>query len=137
MTDLPTWLDWVQFWSSASGWAPRNLTQPILPGWTVNIDSQNSSSPQTESDIVAHHSYGRQLGRVEDALAWLIEQHGGGRGVPEIAAFTRMKDEIDAEKTASTRRRLEQVLGELGRLERDDPDEHARLCARLREAIGP
>ncbi|MCP4615127.1 MAG: hypothetical protein GY844_01695, partial [Bradyrhizobium sp.] len=55
---------------------PRNLEQPILPGWVfgsvTNITEQNSSAPDTEREIVAAQSYGRQLGRVMDALAVLI-----------------------------------------------------------------
>jgi hypothetical protein len=56
--------------------APRNLVQPILPGWVfgsvTNITEQNSSAPDTEREIIAAQSYGRQLGRVMDALAILI-----------------------------------------------------------------
>jgi hypothetical protein len=48
--------------------APQVLTQPILPGWlagnNINVTEENSSSPETEREIVAKYSYGRQLGRV-------------------------------------------------------------------------
>lgn len=56
--------------------APQNFVQPILPGWVLgsvtNITEQNSSAPDTEREIVSKYSYGRQLGRVMDALALLI-----------------------------------------------------------------
>ena len=61
---------WLRSWSAA--FAPQNLAQPILPGWTFNINSNNSSSPQTEAEVLQHHSYGRQLGRIADALAVLV-----------------------------------------------------------------
>ena len=48
--------------------------QPILPGWTLNINSINSTAPQTEVDVVSKHSYGRQLGRMSDVLELLIEE---------------------------------------------------------------
>src|SRR5262249_42009991 len=58
--------------------APRNLVQPILPGWVfgnmINVTEKNSSAPDTEREIVAAHSYGRQLGRVMDAVATLIAE---------------------------------------------------------------
>src|SRR5215468_8365700 len=54
----------------------RNFEQPILPGWVfgsvTNITEQNSTAPDTEREIIAAQSYGRQLGRVMDALAVLI-----------------------------------------------------------------
>src|SRR5947209_4928897 len=56
--------------------APRTLVQPILPGWVfgnvTNVTEQNSSAPETEREIVAAQSYGRQLGRIMDAVALLI-----------------------------------------------------------------
>ena len=56
--------------------APQTLVQPILPGWVfgsvTNVTEQNSSAPETEREIIAAQSYGRQLGRVMDALAVLI-----------------------------------------------------------------
>jgi hypothetical protein len=52
--------------------------QPINPGWAfgnvVNVTEQNSSAPGTERDIVASISYGKQLGRITDALAALIAE---------------------------------------------------------------
>ena len=55
---------------------PGTLVQPILPGWTLNLNSNNSTAPRTEVDIVAKHSYGRQIGRISDALrVLLLEQH--------------------------------------------------------------
>lgn len=58
--------------------APQMLSQPILPGWTfadtVNVTEENSASPETERQIVSRYSYGRQLGRVLDAVNGLIAE---------------------------------------------------------------
>ena len=63
-------------WSTFLRLAPQVLTQPILPGWTVgnvyNVTENNSTAPQTEQEIVSRHSYGRQLGRMSDALSVLV-----------------------------------------------------------------
>lgn len=54
------------------------LCQPILPGWTfadtVNVTEENSASPETELQMVSRYSYGRQLGRVLDAVNELIAE---------------------------------------------------------------
>ena len=59
--------------------APQTLNQPILPGWlpgnTVNVTEENSSSPETEQKIVESHSYGQQLGRVLDVVKEPIAGH--------------------------------------------------------------
>lgn len=64
--------------SSGSALAPQLLNQPILPGSTfgnvITVTDRNSSSPDMERDIVAKESYGRQLGRVIDALEVLIQK---------------------------------------------------------------
>ena len=55
--------------------SPKTFEQPILPGWFVtNITERNSNDPDTERAIVASQSYGRQLGRMMDAIALLIDR---------------------------------------------------------------
>ena len=74
-TTTPTWdpTSWLKQWSAAMQLAPNTLVQPILPGWTLNVNAFNSSAPQTEADVVSKHSYGRQLGRISEALAILVD----------------------------------------------------------------
>ena len=79
----PPWLDlalapWrlaLQTWPASL--APQSLTQPINPGWSfgnvINVTEQNSTAPDTEQEILRHHSYGRQIGRMMDAVALLLE----------------------------------------------------------------
>src|SRR5690349_15779043 len=91
--------DWAQALRRYWVGAPETLVQPILPGWTFNINSNNSRSPQTELDVLAKHSYGRQLGRISDALAFLIEQRPKGAPFPKaLQEFVDMKKEIDKVK---------------------------------------
>jgi hypothetical protein len=57
-------------------------------------------------EVIQRHSYGRQLGRMADALQALIEDRG--QGAPDddrFKEFTRMKQEIDEIKldAAATR----------------------------------
>src|SRR5260370_41076569 len=83
LSNPPTW-DWPSWMKGSMPnpldifAAPQNVAQSILPGWVfgsvINVTEQNSSAPDTEREIVATHSYGRQLGRVIDALAVLIAE---------------------------------------------------------------
>jgi hypothetical protein len=139
--DSPFWpwaasdpADWVRTWQAAFRLAPESLVQPILPGWTFNINSNNSSAPQTEVDIVAQHSYGRQLGRISDALAVLITK-AGASGDKDCAAFLTMKDEIDKTKREAAQSRVEQIKSDLTVLKSTNPTEYKRMKEALRKAL--
>src|ERR1051326_1818248 len=101
---------WCRLWSEMyarampfPSLAPQVLTQPILPGWlvgnSINVTEENSSSPETERDIVSRYSYGRQLGRVIDVLGDLIERWpGGAPDAPSIQRFAELRDDIEGIK---------------------------------------
>jgi DNA-binding HxlR family transcriptional regulator len=120
--------------------APKNLVQPILPGWVfgaeVNVTEQNSSAPDTEREIVAKQSYGRQLGRIMDALVVLIaEQEKKG---PKAAAFDRFMElnrEINAIKTQAAASRLDRMIADLAMLKEKEPQQYARVAATLRDVL--
>jgi hypothetical protein len=91
--------EWLRAWQTMWRMAPDNLAQSILQGWTLNINSNNSTAPQTEVEVVARHSYGRQIGRMSDALELLItERHGEKPKDEPFADFLEMKREIDKVK---------------------------------------
>jgi hypothetical protein len=145
LSNPPTW-DWPSWMKGSMPnpldvfAAPRNLVQPILPGWVfgsvTNVTEQNSSAPDTEREIVAGQSYGRQLGRVMDALAVLIadlpKAKQGARAFEEFAKIRREVDDIKAQAAA---RRLDRIAADLGTLKETKPKEYERLAATLREAL--
>jgi hypothetical protein len=141
--DSPFWpwagadpADWVRTWQSAFRFAPESLTQSILPGWTFNINSNNSSSPQTEADVLARHSYGRQLGRISDALAGLIaERDADSPADKRYAEFLEMKGEIDKVKREAAHSRVEQIKSDLTVLKSTQPAEYKRIKEALRRAL--
>jgi hypothetical protein len=127
---------WQRSWATLLQAAPNYLDQPILPGWTFNINSNNSSSPQTEASVVAKHSYGRQLGRMADALELLIdEQHGGARQDKRFTDFLSMKHEIDEVKRDAAAARLEQIPKDLELLKTHDEAQYARVREVLVQAL--
>ena len=141
--DTPFWpwtaaapADWVRTWQSALRFAPESLAQPILSGWTFNINGHNSSAPQTEADIVAQHSYGRQLGRIADALAGLIAERDAESPTDKrYTEFLKMKGEIDALKREAAQSRVEHLESDLMLLKAADPVEYKRLKEALRKAL--
>ena len=127
---------WLRSWPAVPQVAPSYLDQPILPGWTFNINSNNSSSPQTEASVVAKHSYGRQLGRMEDALELLIEERFGEAPKDKrLADFLAMKHDIDEVKRDAAAARLEQIPRDLALLKAQDKAQYARLRDGLMEAL--
>ena len=119
--------------------APRNFVQPILPGWfgsVINITEQNSSAPDTEREIVAAQGYGRQLGRVMDALAVVIaDLPKEQQNAPAFEEFAKLRREIDDIKAQAAARRLDRVAADLATLKETKPEEYERLTVTLRKAL--
>jgi hypothetical protein len=139
-TDTPIYpwnpADFLRPWLGLPAVAPQALVQPILPGWTLNINSQNSSAPQTEVDVVARHSYGRQIGRIADALrALIVERHGDSPHATAYADFLSMWRDVEDVKLHSAEARIAQIEADLDRLERDAPEQYERLRAALVAAL--
>src|SRR3954466_1034852 len=117
--------------------APDNLAQSSLQGWTLNINSNNSTAPQTEVEVVARHSYGRQLGRMSEALEALIEErHGKAPEDERFSDFLTMKQEIDKVKRDAAAARVERIVKDLALLKaQQDQKEYVRLRDALQEAL--
>src|SRR3954454_15155118 len=104
--------EWMRAWQAMWRMAPDNLAQSILQGWTLNINSNNSTAPQTEVEVVAKHSYGRQLGRISDALEVLLEERDGPDD-KRLSDFLTMKHEIDQVKQDAAAARIQQIVKDL------------------------
>jgi hypothetical protein len=128
--------EWLRTWQTVWRGTPDNLVQPILPGWTFNLNSNNSTEPQTEVDVVAKHSYGRQLGRMSEALELLIEErHGKTPKDERFSDFLTMKHEIDKVKQDAAATRIEGITKDLALLKVQDKERFVRLRDALREAL--
>jgi hypothetical protein len=136
-TDTAAWdpVSWMKQWTSAMALAPSTLVQPILPGWTVNVNGFNSSAPQTETEVLQHHSYGRQLGRISDALAVLVAERDAEKTDKRFDDFRTMKSEIDAIKGGNVVARVERLLADLDRLKLTQPKVYARLSGELKKRL--
>ena len=117
--------------------APKSLNQPINPGWTfgnlISVTEQNSSAPDTERNIVAVHSYGRQLGRLIDAVAVLIEDLPEAKQQsPAFKKLADLQEEIAKIKSRSAARRLDRFAADLEELRKTDMAEYQRVAKEVR-----
>lgn len=136
-TTTPTWdpTSWLKQWSAAMQLAPNTLVQPILPGWTLNVNAFNSSAPQTEAEVVSKHSYGRQLGRISEALAILLDARDPKHTDDRFDDFRAMNAEIAEIKAGNAVARVNRLLADLDLLKVLRPEEHARLKDELKKRL--
>ena len=151
MNATPSPADWLAWWSwpwqaastGASPFlslAPQALNQPILPGWlfanSINVTEENSSSPETEEDIVAKHSYGQQLGRITDVIDELLkERPAGAPDTRPVREFVKLRNDIEAIKARQAAKRAEQMISDLAGMKQSNPGEYQHLAAELRKFL--
>lgn len=145
ITTPPSWTDaalapwWLALQAAqAFSLAPRQLTQPINPGWTfgnlIQVTEQNSSAPGTEQAIVQRHSYGRQIGRMMDAVGLLLEHADTAtRNDARAKEFAALQRDVLAIKREQSAARVQRLREELVNLRRDHPGAWRELRALLRE----
>jgi hypothetical protein len=139
--DQAPWWAWAMPWSAAVsgrapwfGVAPQMLTQPINPGWSfgnITVNGVNSSAPDVERDIVSRHSYGRQIGRLMDAVAALADSLPKTADDERIKEFRELAVEIARIKKEAAPRRVERLRHDLEEIKRNDKE----LWAELRELL--
>ena len=136
-TTTPAWdpSSWLKQWNAAMQLAPNTLVQPILPGWTLNVNAFNSSAPQTEAEVVSKHSYGRQLGRIGEALAILVDARDPKGADERFDDFRSMNAEIAEIKAGNATARVNRLLADLDLLKVLRPEEHARLKDELKKRL--
>jgi hypothetical protein len=107
--------NFVQSWTTLA-LAPQKLMQSFNNGWSfgnVIINDNNSSAPQTEQAIVAVESYGRQLGKLLDAVDVLVERQPDAQEVKPFKEIALLKDKIDKVKHDMAVTRIDQLRGDL------------------------
>lgn len=110
----------------------------------ININASRTDDPALERRIVRDvASYGRQLGRIIEALDVLVARQPTealtAAEQDALRAFTRLAGEIAAIKDRSplTLSRVDAMIADVRQLERTDPDLHRELVARITGALGP
>jgi hypothetical protein len=139
---LQTWTDaalapWRLALQATQALAPHNLTQPINPGWTfgnlIQVTETNSTAPDTEQQIVSRHSYGRQIGRLMDAVQLLLEHSDAKtRADGRAEDFASLQRDVQSIKQAQASARLRRLRDELVALRREQPEAWRELRALLK-----
>jgi len=111
--------------------APQSLTQPINPGWTfgnvITVNSVNSSAPEVEREVLSRHSYGRQIGRLMDAVGVLADALPATASNERIKAFRELAAKVEKIKQEIAPQRLEQLRQELVQLRETNRAEWEKL----------
>lgn len=152
MTDAlgtsPSWNPW-QLWLSLFGIrAPLSgdVTQDIESSiggqlGLININTTRSVDPQLEQRIVTEvASYGRQLGRLLEAVDVLVgQQSRRGLGESEVRALDQLHElagQVAAVKEQAVLDRIDRVVADVQALSRE-PQANAAALQRVREALPP
>ncbi|CAN5497856.1 hypothetical protein BH09PSE5_BH09PSE5_29380 [soil metagenome] len=114
---------------------PWSLSQPINPGWSfgnVIVNTSNSSAPDVEQNVVSHHSYGRQIGKLMDAVCALADALPKTATDERIVAFRELAQDVARIKAEAATSRIDQLRGELAELRQSDPQAFNELVATVK-----
>lgn len=134
-------------WSALSGWspwpnlAPQTSNQEINPGWSfgnvITVNSVNSSAPDVERAVVSQYSYGRQIGRLMDAVAALAEvAPPKTQADPRVVQFRDLARKVDAIKTEMAPERLARLKREIQQLQQSDKPSDQAAFEELQALFG-
>lgn len=127
-------------WPQWPGLAPKNLMQDINSGWSfgnvITINSVNSSAPDVERAVVSQDSYGRQIGRLMDAVAALIEAAPVKGDDKRIVQFRELAARVKKVKDAMAPQKLERLKGEIQELRESKRDEDRAAFDELKKLFG-
>lgn len=131
----------VRNWTSLA-LAPQKLMQSFNNGWSfanLTINSNNSSAPDTEQAIVAVESYGRQIGKLLDAVELLVARQPDAGTQPAFTKLTELKDRIDKVKHDMAVSRIDQLRSDLELLRMSgtsaDQQHYAQCMAALQKLL--
>ena len=141
---------WIRMWSPLWAFAPQTDTETTTVTGdhnviTVMTEEMNANNPSLEEDIVKNiASYGKQLGRINDALSVLISlvvlQRDPSKLQPDerqaLQNFSELFREIAKKKgehVAPTEADFDLFLHEVQSLEVKDRPTYERMMMKLRE----
>jgi hypothetical protein len=141
------WSTWLRAWglrAPLSGDVSQDIQTSLIRSagdqlGFININTARAGDPGLEHRIVTEvASYGRQLGRLLDAVAVLARQAESSvvsaddrRALDELEA---LHEEVEAAKASFAGGRVERLVDEIRNLRRD-PAANAEALQRLRDAL--
>lgn len=114
---------WTRLWLPWTWVAPNELSQPINPGWSfgnVIVNERNSSAPAAEQAIVAEESYGRQIGKLLDAVYELCRQRPDAVTNAAFQDIAKLRDKVEQMKREAAAEHVDQLRHDLELLKASD-----------------
>lgn len=103
----------------------QDLSQSFNNGWTfgnvIQVTNQNSSNPDVEREVVSRYSYGKQIGRITDAVLALADRCPAAEKDARLVALRQIAEDVKGIKEASNQTREGKLLDELRALKRTKP----------------
>ena len=115
--------------------APERLWQPINPGWSFGnfiVNQQNSSAPEVEQALVSKISYGKQIGRLMEAVEVLIKATAVDPKNKAIDDFNKLAAQVKTIKKEASHQRLARLRDEIKSLREQDKAAWQELVDSLR-----
>ena len=111
--------------------APGNLNQPILPGWSFgNISVNYAGNVEIEKDVVEKvASFGKQLGIITEAVLALAD--GKPKNDKAIVRLREIAAKIEELKNQNKASLADQAREALERLEKAEPATARRIAAQF------
>jgi hypothetical protein len=133
------WLSMLGIRAPLSGDVTENIEGGQLG--LININATRTNDPQLEQRIITEvASYGRQLGRLLDAVDVLAaRQSHEGLDESEVHALDQLRklaEEVAAVKQQAVHDRIDRIVADVQALSRE-PQANAGAIQRVREALPP
>ena len=124
----------------ARGGKLEDVADVVIEGWPVVphalvLDEHNSRAPDTEQAILAEESYGRQIGKLLDAVHALIQDRPDSESNPALRDITLLRDRVERVKREAAGSRIDRLRHDLELLKAADPAEFQRTIDGLRRVL--
>jgi len=130
---------WMRLWLPWISLAPQELSQSINPGWilggSVTVNQRNSSAPATEQAILAEESYGRQIGKLLEAVHELIKERPGNATHPAFQDIAALREKVERLKLEGASARIDQIERDLELLKAFDKTAFEKKVEALRALL--
>jgi hypothetical protein len=103
-------------------WLPQAVDERFNNGWTFGnliVTTANSKAPDVEREVVSQNSYGRQLGRLTDAVVEIANRLELQKD-KKVAPLIELAAKIEEIKKKARQRRCADLLDELKELKKNN-----------------
>jgi len=118
----------------------EDVEEVIIEGWppvphALILNEHNSRAPDTERAILSEESYGRQIGKLLDAVHELIKDKPGSDSNPALRDITVLRDKVERVKRETAVSRIDQLRRDLELLKASDKVEFQKRIEGLRALL--